>query len=98
MIFLFEEFVEPVFLKDDMQKALKCLDETERYIILNRFGFVDGREKTLEEVGNKLGITRERVRQIQNRALKRLRRSSTRLLMSYVGMDENGKVKVKNFY
>ena len=96
--FSLEEFVEPVFLKDDMQKALKCLDETEKYIILNRFGFVDGIGKTLEEIGNEMGITRERVRQIQNRALKRLRRNSTRLLMSYVGMDENGKVKVKKFY
>lgn len=53
------------------------LTDREKLVIAHRFGFEDGQIHTLEEVGNMIGVTRERVRQIENRAIKTLRRSST---------------------
>lgn len=53
------------------------LTDREKLVIAYRFGFEDGQIHTLEEVGNMIGVTRERVRQIENRAIKTLRRSST---------------------
>jgi RNA polymerase primary sigma factor len=52
---------------------LKELGEREREIIIYRYGLNGGKEKTLEEVGDKFGITRERVRQLQNLALEIMR-------------------------
>jgi len=60
-------------LKVELDKALAILDEREREIIALRYGLEDGNVHTLEEVGTKYGITRERVRQIENRALRKLR-------------------------
>jgi len=51
------------------------LDDRERKIILMRFGLDGGKPKTLEEVGKKFGVTRERIRQLQNIALAKLRRA-----------------------
>ena len=96
--FSVSDVVDYSFLKDDVQQALKCLNKRERFVILNRFGFVDGREKTLEEVGNKLGVTRERVRQIESKALRKLRnKNNVRLLMSYTGIDEKEKVRTRKY-
>lgn len=53
------------------------LTDREKLVIAYRFGFEDGQIHTLEEVGSMIGVTRERVRQIENRAIKTLRRSST---------------------
>ena len=50
------------------------LDDRELFVIKYRFGFVDGVCYTLEEVGKMLGVTRERVRQIESRAIRRLKR------------------------
>ena len=50
-------------------------DDRERAIIFKRFGLDDGKPKTLEEVGKKFGVTRERIRQLQNIALAKLRRA-----------------------
>jgi len=50
------------------------LDERERMILRHRFALDEGKEQTLEEIGAKLGVTRERVRQIQNIALRKLRK------------------------
>jgi RNA polymerase primary sigma factor len=55
------------------------LDEREATILRYRFGLDGGSEKTLEEVGEKFGVTRERVRQIQNLALKKLRKMIEKL-------------------
>ena len=53
---------------------VKTLDNREATILRSRFGLDGGAQKTLEEVGVKFGVTRERVRQIQNIALKKLRK------------------------
>ena len=57
-----------------LQEMVKTLDPREATILRSRFGLDGGTEKTLEEVGEKFGVTRERVRQIQNIALKKLRK------------------------
>jgi RNA polymerase primary sigma factor len=57
-----------------VQAALGFLDDRERTILSMRFGFNDKPEKTLEEVGVRFGLTRERIRQIQEQALTKLRR------------------------
>src|ERR1043165_2637444 len=57
-----------------LQEMVKTLDEREATILRARFGLDGGPQKTLEEVGQKFGVTRERVRQIQNIALKKLRK------------------------
>ncbi|MGH7976646.1 MAG: sigma-70 family RNA polymerase sigma factor [Limisphaerales bacterium] len=62
-----------------LQDMVKHLDEREATILRYRFGLDGGAEKTLEEVGVKFGVTRERVRQIQNLALKKLRKMIEKL-------------------
>jgi RNA polymerase primary sigma factor len=57
-----------------LQELVKTLDTREATILRARFGLDGGSQKTLEEVGEKFGVTRERVRQIQNIALKKLRK------------------------
>jgi RNA polymerase primary sigma factor len=57
-----------------LQEMVKTLDNREATILRARFGLDGGAQKTLEEVGAKFGVTRERVRQIQNIALKKLRK------------------------
>lgn len=56
-----------------VREALTTLTERERAILARRFGLEDGAHKTLEEVGEHFGVTRERIRQIQDQALKTLR-------------------------
>jgi DNA-directed RNA polymerase sigma subunit (sigma70/sigma32) len=60
-------------LRDEVSDLLEVLDDRERKIILQRFGLDGGKPKTLEEVGQKFGLTRERIRQLQNIALAKLR-------------------------
>lgn len=60
-------------LSERLGDALKRLPERERRIIQLRYGLVDGRARTLEEVGREFGITRERTRQIEGEALRKLR-------------------------
>ncbi|MBI3850650.1 MAG: sigma-70 family RNA polymerase sigma factor [Verrucomicrobia bacterium] len=62
-----------------LQEMVKTLDPREATILRYRFGLDGGTEKTLEEVGEKFGVTRERVRQIQNIALRKLRKMITKL-------------------
>jgi RNA polymerase primary sigma factor len=61
-------------LKEEVSALLVVLDDRERKIILFRFGLDGGKPKTLECVGKKFGVTRERIRQLQNTALRKLRR------------------------
>jgi len=61
-------------LKEQLGDLLASLPAKERRVIELRFGLVDNRNRTLEEVGQELGVTRERIRQIQGKALGKLRR------------------------
>jgi RNA polymerase primary sigma factor len=58
--------------REDIQKALDSLPERERKVIELRFGLTGAQPCTLEEVGKAFGVTRERIRQIENNTLKRL--------------------------
>src|SRR5271166_4862773 len=62
-------------LRDEVSELLEVLDDRERKIIFQRFGLDGGNPKTLEEIGKKFGVTRERIRQLQNVALDKLRRA-----------------------
>jgi RNA polymerase primary sigma factor len=64
-----------------LQDMVQHLDNREATILRYRFGLDGGTEKTLEEVGVKFGVTRERVRQIQNLALRKLRKMIEKLEM-----------------
>jgi len=62
-------------LRDEVSELLDVLDDRERKIIFQRFGLHGGNPKTLEAVGKKFGVTGERIRQLQNVALDKLRRA-----------------------
>ena len=62
-------------MRDELSELLAVLDDREREIIFKRYGLDGGKPKTLEEVGKKFGVTRERIRQLQNIALAKLRRA-----------------------
>ncbi len=68
-----EELAAKGMLRQQISEALNSLRPRERYVIELRFGLNDGEQRTLEEIGNNLGVTRERVRQIELRALNMLR-------------------------
>ena len=63
-------------LKEKVEEALNMLTEREREVIIMRFGLNGGNPCTLEEVGRKLNVTRERIRQIESKAIKKLQRES----------------------
>ncbi|MCH9625087.1 MAG: RNA polymerase sigma factor SigA [Chlamydiales bacterium] len=60
-------------LKDKMNEVLTTLTERERVVLIQRFGLLDGKPKTLEEVGVAFNVTRERIRQIEAKALRKMR-------------------------
>jgi RNA polymerase primary sigma factor len=60
-------------LRDEIEAMLNCLSPREARVLELRFGLLDGRTHTLKEVGEKFGVTRERIRQIETEALARLR-------------------------
>jgi len=63
-------------LKEQMEEVLSTLSDREKRVLIYRFGLDDGRAKTLEEVGKTFGVTRERIRQIEAKALRKLRHPS----------------------
>jgi RNA polymerase primary sigma factor len=73
-------------LKEQMQDILDSLSERERKVLEMRFGLLDGQGHTLEEVGQEFGVTRERIRQIEAKALRKLRHPiRSRKLRDYLG-------------
>lgn len=73
-------------LADKIEEVFKkTLKESQEMVLKKRFGLEDGNEKTLKEIGQQMGLTRERVRQIEAGALKRLRRSgSAKILKQFL--------------
>lgn len=65
--------------QQQVREVLDALPTREAQVLMLRYGFQDGQSHTLQEVGNKMGITRERVRQIESQAMKRLRGSVSRI-------------------
>ena len=73
-------------LREQVQHALAGLSERERQVLELRFGLVDGKDHTLEEVSRYFKVTRERIRQIEAKALRKLRHPTrSRLLRDYLG-------------
>jgi RNA polymerase primary sigma factor len=70
------EAASVMLLKEKMHDVLKNLTERERKVLVLRFGLEDGHQRTLEEVGQEFGVTRERIRQIEAKALRKLRHPS----------------------
>jgi RNA polymerase primary sigma factor len=66
------EIASEALRRENVVRVLACLPRREREVIEMRYGIVGGRARTLEEVGRAFNITRERVRQIENRTLKKL--------------------------
>ncbi|KRT76895.1 MAG: RpoD subfamily RNA polymerase sigma-70 subunit, RNA polymerase primary sigma factor [Armatimonadetes bacterium CSP1-3] len=80
-----EAAVSSIMLKKELDRALHTLPPRERKILRLRFGLDDGRPHTLEEVGREFGLTRERIRQIEAGALKKLRRPArTQRLRNFI--------------
>lgn len=71
-----EEYANAEMLKEELKEVLKTLTEREAKVLELRFGLEDGNTLTLEEVGQIFGVTRERIRQIEAKALRKLRHPS----------------------
>ncbi|MDD2378611.1 MULTISPECIES: RNA polymerase sigma factor RpoD [Aminobacterium] len=71
-----EEAAASHLLHEQIDEMLEALSEREREVLQYRFGLEDGRSYTLEEVGKRFGVTRERIRQIEAKALRKLRHPS----------------------
>ncbi len=79
------EITDQHLLREEIRKVLGQLTLRERQVIELRFGLVDDHDHTLEEVGKKLKVTRERVRQIEERAIRKLRHpQASRILKDYL--------------
>jgi RNA polymerase primary sigma factor len=86
-----EEAIEPMdaaareMLREQVQSVLGVLTERERQVLELRFGLIDGKDHTLEEVSNYFNVTRERIRQIEAKALRKLRHPNrSRQLRDYL--------------
>lgn len=71
-----EDFIAKLELREKVDELLKTLTDREKKVLELRFGFYDGHERTLEEIGQMLNLTRERIRQIEKKALEKLRHPS----------------------
>lgn len=71
--------MEQKMIQNEIQKNMLTLKPREQQILKERYGFEDGKEKTLQEVGEKFGVTRERIRQIEVKAIKKLKNPKRKL-------------------
>ncbi len=71
-----EDVINQSLRRQKIEEVLADLTEREQQVLKLRFGWEDGREQTLEEIGNKFHVTRERIRQIEAKALRKLRNPS----------------------
>jgi RNA polymerase primary sigma factor len=71
-----EEVAQQMVLKEKLEEVLDTLHPKEALVLKMRYGFLDGKQKTLEEVGQFFNVTRERIRQIETKALRKLRHPS----------------------
>lgn len=74
------EIVSQMNLREQLELILSSLTEREAKVIQRRFGLLDGNEHTLEEVGQEFQVTRERIRQIEAKALRKLKKKAKRLV------------------
>lgn len=81
-----ERYVLDKELKRDIHSALECLKSREKEVITLRFGLKEGTKRTLEEIGNIYGVTKECIRQIEKRAIKKINstKSSRDILLGYI--------------
>ena len=68
-----EDAIVKQLLRQDLEGVLRTLNPREREVLRLRFGLDDGRPKTLEEIGHHFKVTRERIRQIEAKAMRKLR-------------------------
>ena len=71
-----EEYTENEILKEEIKEVLQTLQPREQEVLELRFGLIDGTSHTLEDVGKRFNVTRERIRQIEAKALRKLRHPS----------------------
>ncbi|QUY45912.1 RNA polymerase sigma factor RpoD/SigA [Acaryochloris marina] len=69
-------YIESLQMNDELSRLMVHLDEREQFIVSQRYGLEDGEPKTMNEIGQQLGVSRERVRQIINKAMKKLERKA----------------------
>ncbi|MGI6509258.1 MAG: RNA polymerase sigma factor RpoD [Erysipelotrichaceae bacterium] len=80
-----EEYASRELLKDEINAVLSTLTDREKKVLELRFGLIDGKTRTLEEVGREFNVTRERIRQIEAKAIRKLRsRSKSNRLKDFV--------------
>ncbi|XAR63363.1 hypothetical protein NMG60_11023273 [Bertholletia excelsa] len=80
-----EEILIKQYMKKDLQKVLDALNPREKQVIRLRFGLEDGRMKTLQEIGELMGVSRERIRQIESSAFRKLKnKRRTKHLQQYL--------------
>ena len=76
-----DDAVQMSLLREDLEEVMSILSEREKMVLKLRFGLNDGRPRTLEEIGLVYGVTRERIRQIESKALQKLRHPSRKKIL-----------------
>lgn len=81
-----EDLLNKQFMRQDLDKVLNTLNPREKKVIRWRFGLEDGRMKTLQEIGEMMGVTRERIRQIESSGFRKLQKNKkkTKNLQQYL--------------